>query len=45
MELLPFGAQWQGGIFMLHYTSLSIAVLSHKTATVEYILHSTVAAI
>ena len=37
-----FGAQGHGSIFILHYTSLKIAVLHHKTATVKYILHSTV---
>ena len=45
-NLFPFEAQWQGGIFMLHYTSLSIAVLLHNILwNVKSILHSTVAAI
>ena len=32
-----FGAQWSGGIFILCYPSLNIALFLHKTATVKYI--------
>ena len=37
-----FGTQWCGHIFTLHFTSLKMAVLLHKTALVNFPMATTV---
>ena len=36
------GAQWHGGIFILQYTSLKMALLLHKTTLVNFPMATTV---